>query len=157
MPRKYRLDKLEMPELEAMEPIARKYVMREGLKVIVLYLRANVPDSGTKHKGKLNKSIRYNVKAGGLIGTVRAVAPHAHLVHEGVPHRRGVEPNKRRQPPVKALLIPGIGFRASASAGPMPANPFLLRAAEETRDEMDGVMRHAMTEAATMVAAGATK
>jgi len=148
MPRRYRLDKLEMPELEAMVPEVRKVVFREGLKVIALYLRANVPDSGVAHKGKLKKSIRYNVKAGGLLGTVKAVAPHAHLVHEGTNLRKTVPKTAR------ALRIPGVGWRASADNGSMPANPFLLKAADETMDQVIGVMQHAMQVAAEASAAG---
>jgi HK97 gp10 family phage protein len=155
MPRKYRLDKLDMPELEAMEPIARKAILREGLKVVALYIRAHVPDSGVAHKGKLKKSIRYSVQQGGLLGKVKAVAPHAHLVHEGTKGPRRVTLNKRRSEPARALTIPGVGFRHSANAGPMPANPFLLKAADATRDEMEGVIRKAMADAAAAVAEGA--
>jgi len=156
MPRKYRLDKLEMPELLAMEPIARKAVFREGLRVIALWLRANVPDSGVKHKGKLNKSIRYNVDSAGTMAKVRAVAPHAHLIHEGV---RGhwTTLNKRRQPMAHGLSIPGIGFRTKAWHPGLRPNPFLLRAADETSDQVEGVMRAALQAAADAVAAGAVK
>lgn len=155
MPRKYRLDKLEMPDLEALEPIARRAAFREGIKVIALWLRANVPDSGVKHKGKLKKSIRYNVQAGGLTAKVKATAPHAHLVHEGTKGPRKVTLNARRQEPAKALNIPGVGFRHSATAGRMPANPFLLKAADETRDEMNKVLKEAVEAAAAAVAEGA--
>lgn len=155
MPRKYRLDKLEMPDLEALEPIARRAAFREGIKVIALWLRANVPDSGVKHKRKLNKSIKYNVQAGGLTAKVKATAPHAHLVHEGTKEPRKVTLNARRQEPAKALNIPGVGFRHSATAGRMPANPFLLKAADETRDEMNKVLKEAVEAAAAAVAEGA--
>lgn len=156
MPRKYRLDKLELPELEALEPVARRAAFREGIKVVALWLRANVPDSGVAHKSKLRKSIRYNVQSGGLIAKVKATAPHAHLVHEGTKGPRKVTLNKRRSEPAKALTIPGVGFRHSAMAGRMPANPFLLRAADETRDEMEGVIRKAVEAAAAAIAEGAT-
>jgi len=134
-----------------MEPMVRKVVFRDGLRVIALWLRANVPDSGVKHKGKLNKSIRYNVKAGGLLGVVRSVAPHAHLVHEGT-----------RAHPVpldqaKALILPGIGYRHSAMHPGSRANPFLTNAATETEDEVMGVMRHSLQAAIDAIAAGATE
>jgi len=154
MPRKYRLDKLEMPDLEALEPIARRAAFREGVKVVALWLRANVPDSGVKHKGKLNKSIRYNVQADGLTAKIKATAPHAHLVHEGTKGPRKVTLNTRSSEP-KALNIPGIGFRHSAVAGRMPANPFLLKAAEDTRDAMESIMRAAADAAAAALAEGA--
>lgn len=155
MPRKYRLDKLELPDLEALEPIARRAAFRAGVKVVALWLRANVPDSGVKHKGKLNKSIRYNVQAGGLTAKVKATAPHAHLVHEGTKGPRKVTLNARRQEPAKALNIPGVGFRHSATAGRMPANPFLLKAAEETREDMEQVIKEAVEAAAAAVVEGA--
>jgi len=155
MPRKYRLDKLEMPDLEAMAPAIRKVVMREALKYMVTYLRAHVPDSGVKHKGKLNKSIRYNVQADGLTAKIKATAPHAHLVHEGTKGPRKVALNTRRSEPAKALSIPGVGFRHSATAGRMPANPFLLKAAEETREDMEQVIKEAVEAAAAAVVEGA--
>lgn len=154
MPRKYRLDKLELPDLEALEPIARRAAFRAGVKVVALWLRANVPDSGVKHKGKLNKSIRYNVQAGGLTAKIKATAPHAHLVHEGTKGPRKVTLNTRSSEP-KALNIPGIGFRHSAVAGRMPANPFLLKAAEETREDMEQVIKEAVEAAAAAVVEGA--
>lgn len=155
MPRTYRLDKLEMPDLEAMEPLVRKAVFKGALKVIVDWLRANVPDSGVAHKGKLNKSIRYSVKAGGLLGVVRAVAPHAHLVHEGV-HGHWVTRNEKRQPMVRGITIPGVGYRTKAWIGPVRGNPFLTRASEETMDQVEGVMRAGTEAAAQYVADGAT-
>jgi len=161
MPKQYRLDKLEMPELEALEGLARKQIFREGLKVIALYLRAHVPDSGVPHKGKLKKSIRYNVQAGGramvmAVGKVKAVAPHAHLVHEGT-RAHPVVLNARRSEPAKALNIPGIGFRHSAQHPGSRANPFLLRAAEVTRPDVERVMREALEAAAEAVAEGAAQ
>lgn len=155
MPRKYRLDKLEMPDLEAMEPLVRKAVFKEGLKLIADWLRAHVPDSGVAHKGKLNKSIRYSVKAGGLLGTVRAVAPHAHLIHEGVRGHWTLR-NPRRQPMVRGLPIAGVGWRTKAWHPGLRANPFLTRAADENMDAVVGVMRAATEAAAQAVADGAT-
>ncbi|HPL30957.1 MAG TPA: HK97 gp10 family phage protein [Anaerolineae bacterium] len=154
MPRKYRLDKLDMPDLEAMEPAIRKTVLREGLNYMVDYLRGHVPDSGVKHKGKLNKSITQSVVAGGLVGKVRAKAPHAHLVHEGTKGPRKVEINPSRQPPALALLIPGVGYRHSAEAGKMPANPFVLKAADDTRQDVEDIMRVATEAAAAALAEG---
>ncbi len=145
-----------MPDLEALAPMIRKTVMKEGLNYMVGYLREHVPDSGIKHKGKLKKSITSSVVSQGLVGKVRAKAPHAHLVHEGTRGPRKVTLNPRRQPPARALLIPGIGYRHSAVAGRMPANRFLLKAADETRDEVERIMREATEAAAQAVADGAT-
>lgn len=147
MPRVYRLDKFEQPDMEALVPSVRRVVMREALKHVQQWLRGHVPDSGVKHKGKLNKSIRVSVYYGGLVGKVRATAPHAHLVHEGTRGPRKVTLNVRRAEPAKALSIPGVGYRHSAMAGRMPANPYLTRAEKTLRPAIEAIMQ-AGTEAA---------
>lgn len=146
MPRVYRLDKFEMPDMEALIPQARRVVMRGALNYVRDWLRANVPDSGVKHKGKLNKSIKVSVYQGGLVGKVKATAPHAHLVHDGTDVRK-VTLNTWRSEPAKALTIPGYGYYHSATAGRMPANPFMTRAEDELRPAIEALME-AGTEAA---------
>jgi len=59
-------------------------------------------------------------------------APHAHLIEATGAQPSGViRPTSR-----KALLIPGIGFRASARHAGMRPRPFLGPALEGTRDRM---------------------
>ena len=156
MPRVYRLDKFEQPDMEALIPQARRVVMRGALKYVQDWLRLHVPDSGVKHKGKLNKSIRVSVYQGGLVGKVKATAPHAHLVHEGTKGPRKVTLNARRQEPAKALNIPGVGFRHSATAGRMPANPFMTRAEDELRPAIEELMRVGTEAAIEAYAEGGT-
>jgi len=140
MPRVYRLDKFEQPDMEALIPQARRVVMRGALKYVQDWLRTHVPDSGVKHKGKLNKSIRVSVYQGGLVGKVKATAPHAHLVHDGT-DIRPVTLNTRRSEPAKALAIPGYGYYHSATAGRMPANPFMTDAEDKLRPAIEELMR----------------
>jgi hypothetical protein len=144
MPRKYRLDKLEMPDLVAVAPAVRKVVFRQGLKVIAEWLRAHVPDSGVKHKGKLNKSIRYNVKPDALTAVVKATAPHAHLIHEGV-----------RGHWITRHAPDGHVYNWAWHPGLRP-NPFFVRAGVETADQVEGVMRKGLADAITALAEGTT-
>lgn len=140
MPRKYRLDRLEIPELEEMTPKIRRRVMRPAARVVALKVRAIAPDSGRRHKSKLNKTIRYQVRRGGLEGVVAAKAPHAHLVHNGTkPHD---------------IPIPRVNPHTIAHHPGARANPFLIKAAELTRDEVEQVLRDGARAAAEEIAAG---
>lgn len=129
MPRVYRLDKLECPPLEELEPKIRRRIMRRAVRIAGQRARELVPDSGVAHKSKLRKSIRWDVLDAGMTGRVKAKAPHAHLVHDGTkPHTIPApkDPLKRR----KAFPL-FAGGRAMRHPGARP-NPFLVRAAEET-------------------------
>ncbi len=149
MPRTYRLDRLECPELEQLEPAMRRRIMRQAVRVAALAARQEAPDSGTGHKRKLNKSIRYDVLQAGLTGRVRATAPHAHLVHDGTkPHLIPApkDPLKRRK--MFPLYAGGRPVRHPGAR----ANPFLVRAAEEALPEVLRVMREAAEAAIAEVA-----
>lgn len=141
MPRKFRLDRLEMPALEELMPKIRRKVMRQAARVVALKVREIAPDSGVWHKRKLNKSIRYQTLSGGLQSEIVAKAPHAHLVHNGTrPHDI---PIPRKDPRVM-LHHPGAR-----------ANPFLLNAAEQTRNEVEDVLREGTEAALQEIAGGA--
>jgi HK97 gp10 family phage protein len=140
MPRKFRLDKLEVPELEELAPKTRRKVMRPAARVVALRAREIAPDSGRSHKRKLNKSIRYQTQRAGLEGVVAAKAPHAHLVHNGTkPHDIAIP----RENPHTIAHHPGA-----------KAQPFLIDAAEQTRDEVERVLRDGARAAAEEIAAG---
>jgi len=140
MPRKYRLDRLEIPELEEMTPKIRRRVMRPAARVVALKVRAIAPDSGRRHKSKLNKTIRYQVRRGGLEGVVAAKAPHAHLVHNGTrPHDIPIP----RENPHTIAHHPGAR-----------AQPFLLDAARQTRGEVEQVLRDGARAAMEEIANG---
>ena len=74
----------EIPALDQIPAKMKRTVMRTAVKAVAVDLRGTVPDSGKSHKGKLKKSIRYQVRKGGDEGVVFSTAPHAHLVHNGV-------------------------------------------------------------------------
>ena len=144
MPRKYRLDKMEMPELEELAVKARRKVMRSAVRIVALKVREIAPDSGVSHKRKLNKSIRYQVRRAGLEGVVAAKAPHAHLVHDGTrPHETPAptDPNKFKS---VWFYHPGGGPAKHPGAR---AQPFLLEAAEQTRGDVERALKEG-TEAA---------
>jgi HK97 gp10 family phage protein len=140
MPRTFRLDRMEVPELEEMTPKIRRRVMRPAARVVALKVRAIAPDSGRRHKSKLNKTIRYQVRRGGLEGVVAAKAPHAHLVHNGTrPHDIPIP----RENPHTIAHHPGAR-----------AQPFLLDAARQTRGEVEQVLRDGARAAMEEIANG---
>jgi len=144
MPRRYRLDKLEMPALEDLAPKARRKVMRQGVKIIAIKARELAPDSGVRHKNKLKRSIRYQVLQGGLQGVVSSKAPHAHLVHNGT--RAHEVPAPKDPAKFRAVWWFHPGGRPAKHPGSRP-NPFFVDAAEQTRDEVERALKEA-TEAA---------
>lgn len=149
--RQYRLDKLEAPDLEQLEPKARRKIMRRATKIAGLQARKEAPDSGIKHKSKLNKTIRYDVLDQGRQGRVRAKAPHAHLVHDGV--RAHVIPAPK-DPAIARRAFPLYAGGHSVRHPGARANPFLVRAAEKVRPEMEQVLREEGAAALAEVAAG---
>jgi HK97 gp10 family phage protein len=142
--RRWRLDKLEVPGLEDIEPKARRKIMRKAVRIGALEARKTAPDSGRKHKNKLNKSIRYDVMDKGMTGRIKARAPHAHLVHDGTKAHAipaPEDPLKRRR--AFPLFAGGHSERHPGAR----ANPFLVRAGEKMRPEMEQVLREGVNEA----------
>jgi HK97 gp10 family phage protein len=158
MPKKYRLDKLEVPSLEEAEPKIRRKVMRQAVKVVAIKARALAPDSGNSHrgmkmgvKGKLNRSIKYTVLDRGLTGKVAAKAPHAHLVHDGtqrhlIPAPKDLDKRKRAFPLY-------AGGRPVTHPGAR-AQPFLIEAEQQVHGEVERVLRDGAEEALREVAGG---
>lgn len=153
--RKYRLDRLEMPDFEELEPKARRRIMRQAVRVAALKARALAPASSNTHrgmkmgvKGKLNRSIAYSVHDRGLTGKVKAKAPHAHLVHDGTrPHviPAPKDPIKRKR--AFPFYAGGHPIKHPGSR----AQPFLVQAGEQVRPEMEQIMRDGVLEAAQEV------
>jgi len=148
------LDRLEMPDLEAIEKIARRKVMYNAAKIVALRVREIVPVSNRNHKGKLVKSIRYRAFASGLKSQVAAKAPHAHLVHDGT---------KAHQIFAHTPESAQDGWRIYHGSVSSPANhpgakaqPFLLDARDQTRNDVEEQMRKDMEEIAAAIAAGET-
>ena len=148
----YRLDKLEMPDILALEPKLRAKVMYQGVKVITLYVREHAPDSGIKRKGKLKKTIRNKVKNYGREGYVLAKAPHAHLVHDGTAAHRIYARSKES-------ARSGWRFYRGSTSRPVKhpgarAQPFLTEAGEIMRPEVEQIMAETAAIVTAEVAAG---
>jgi HK97 gp10 family phage protein len=131
MPRVHRLDKLEMPDILAMEPKGRKKVMRRGLKVARNAARALAP----VRSGRLKSSLTYTVGRGGVTGKVRATkAPHAHLVHDGTkPHTIHATTKEAAR---SGWRIYHGSTRTAVKHPGARGNPFLVEAAERSRQEI---------------------
>lgn len=142
----YRLDKLEMPELEALLPEARKTIMRQAGKIVALRTRELAPDSGHSHKNKLNRTVKLSVRDNGLTAAVRVTAPHAHLIILGVSKHWITRHSPKDGHEYNWAWHPGL-----------KPNQFLIQAYKETSDMVEGVMRAGVIAAAQAVADGATK
>ena len=148
--KRFDLARGEMPDVLALPGKIRRKVMREAARVVALDVRETAPDSGIRHKGKLRKSIRYQVLQGGLIGQVSSKAPHAHLVHDGArPH----EINAKSPESAKA----GWRFYAGGAVHHpgQKAQPFLVESAERKQAQIEQVLHDGAAAALAEIAAGA--
>ena len=150
--KRYDLEKLEMPDLLAIEPKARRKIMYEAAKIIALKVRQIAPDSGIRHKGKLNKTISYRALAGGVKSQVSAKAPHAHLVHDGTKAHgisaktpESARANWRFYRNSTETVVQHPGARAQ---------PFLIDARDQTQAEVEQVMRDGVEAAIAEVVSG---
>jgi hypothetical protein len=85
--------------------------------------------------GNLRAGIEARVEKGGLQGAVASTARHTFLVHEGVkPHRTVVD--KKR-----ALKLPSGHLRASAPHPGTRGQPFLTKALEESKPDLERLFR----------------
>lgn len=142
--KRYLLDRLEMPEIEALAPKMRRKVMYKAVQLVARRVREIVPVSPVRHKNKLKTSIKYKTLDGGLRGQVYSKAPHSHLVHDGTaPHDT---------PAVNAKLLQFKGasgdlIRTKVAKHPgARAQPFFIQARDDTRDEVEQVMKQTMEE-----------
>lgn len=133
----YNLGKLEMPDILKLAPETRKKVLREGARVIALEARRLAPDSGRKHKNKLNKTIGYRARRNGLEMAVVVTAPHSHLVHDGT-RAHTVTPTS-----LEAARRGWRFYHGSMSPIAHPgarSQPFLTDAGENKRAEVEEVL-----------------
>jgi len=132
MPR-YRLDKLEMPDILAFPRKMRAKVIRKGSRVVALKARELAPN----RTGRLKKSIGYYVRRGGVEGKVSTKSPHSWLVHDGtaahnIPAPKDIEKRRRAFP----LYAGGHAVHHPGAR----KQPFLTDAGEQSRDEVERVM-----------------
>jgi len=152
MPKIYRVDKLEVPELDTVTAKIRRKVMRPAVKLVAEKVREIAPDSGRAHKGKLKKSIRYQVLDRGNKGEVKSTSPVAHLVQDGTAAHQIVP---RRSAP--SLMFKGRAGLVHAKAVNHPgarAQPFLLEAEAATRPDVERVLKDGAEAALAEIAAG---
>ena len=150
MPKKYRLDKFEMPDILGMEPKLRSKVMRAAVKIARNAARLIAPE----RTGKLKKALTYSVGRGGVTGKVRATkAPHAHLVHDGTkPHE--IHATSKETARAGWRLYHGSTHTAVKHPGVRQGNPFLVDAGERGRPEIEEAMRQKAEEVLAEVASG---
>jgi hypothetical protein len=151
--KKFRLDQLDIPDLEKIPVEIRKHGMREAVKAVARRVREIVPDSGkqkAKPRAKLKTSIRWSVRKQGKEAIVRANARHAHLVHDGTrPHviRAKNRASAGRAGGLfrrKAMVIPIGGrlvFARSVRHPGAKAQPFLDRAREDSVAEIERILQ----------------
>lgn len=149
MARRYRLDRFEMPDILAMEPKARKRVMRAGLKIA----RAEARGLAPVRSGRLKKALSYSVQRGGVKGKVKAPkAPHAHLVHDGTAAHR-IYAKTKESARRGWRWYRGSTRRAVKHPGAR-SNPFLVEAGERSRPEIEKAMLQAGREVLAEIAGG---
>jgi HK97 gp10 family phage protein len=152
--KRFMLDKLEMPELEALEKIARRKVMYNAAKIVALRVREIVPVGAQKHKNKLSKSIRYRAFADGLKSQVASKAPHAHLVHDGT-KAHDIRAHSHETARSGWMFYHG-SERSTVHHPGAQGFPFLIEARDQTIHEVEEGMRRDMEEALAEIAAGGT-
>ena len=141
----------EMPDLEALPVKLRRKIMRQAAKAVALEVRKVVPNSGRAHKGKLSKSIRYQVLKGGDEGKVYSTAPHAHLVHDGV--QGGTY--TARPGHVMVFYVGGEAhFTKTIHYKSQAGRPFLTETAEKMRPEIERILTEETDAALAEIAAG---
>lgn len=150
--KRYMLDRLEMPDLLAIEVKARRKIMYQAAKVVALRARQIAPDSGKKHKRKLSKTISYRTLASGVKAAIAAKAPHAHLVHDGT-KAHGISARTPETARANWRFYRNSTETVVNHPGAI-AQPFLTNAWDETRSKVEQVMRDGLDAAAAEVAAG---
>jgi len=141
--KRYSLERMELPDLEAIPNTVRRKAMRQAVKPVAQRARKEAPVGPRRGPGKLAKTIRYSVRKGGRVGVVKAMARHAHLVHDGTkPHEI-----RSRHGKMMAMRIGGRMVMARAVHHPgARANPFMTRALERSLPEVEAALRAAGEE-----------
>jgi hypothetical protein len=149
LPKAYRLDKFEMPDILAMEPKLRSKVMRAAVKIARDAARLLAP----VRSGKLKKALTYSVGRGGVTGKVKAPkAPHAHLVHDGT-KAHTIQATTKESARAGWQLYHGSIHTVVRHPG-AHGNPFLVDAGVESRPEIERAMVARAEEVLAEVAAG---
>ena len=149
MPKQFRMDKLELPNVLAMAPKMRSKVLRQGARVVAVRTRDIVP----VRSGRLRKAITYSVSRGGIEAKIRAPkAPHAHLVHDGT--RRHTIHAKSRQSARAGWRFYHGSVATKVKHPGARQNQFFVKAGEDSRGDMERVMRDTAREVIAEVAAG---
>lgn len=159
MPKQYRLDRFEMPDIESMEPKLRKKVLREAGKIARDAARQIVP----VRSGRLKKSLTYGPARNGYSAKVKpgkfskskgggSKAPHAHLVHDGTkPHQ--IRASTKEKARSGWRFYHGSMRKAVKHPGAR-AQKFLVEAGEKARPEIEEGMRIRAEEVLAEVAEG---
>jgi len=149
MPKQYRLDKFEMPDILALEPKLRKKVMRVAAKVARDAAREIVP----VRTGRLKKALTHTVSRFGEQGKVRAPkAPHAHLVHDGTKAHQ-IRATSKETARAGWRFYHGSMHTVVRHPGSR-GTPYLVEAGERSRPEIEKAMEQKAKEVLAEVANG---
>jgi hypothetical protein len=151
MTKSYDLMLGEMPDFDEIPNKLRRKIMRKAAKAVAVEVRKIVPDSGRAHKGKLKKSIRYEVLKGGDEGRVYSTAPHAHLVHDGV---KGGTYTAREGHVMVFYIGSEPHFTKTIHYKSQPGRPFFVETAARMRPELERILTEGADEALAEIAAG---
>lgn len=151
MPKQYRLDKFEMPDILSMEPKLRAKVMRAAVKIARNAARALVP----VRSGRLKKALTYSVGRGGVTGKVKspkAKTPYAHLVHDGTKAHEihATTPETARA----GWRIYHGSMHTTVKHPGARGTPYLVEAGEQSRPEIERAMLDRAREVLAEVASG---
>jgi len=120
----------DLNRLSAKLPADVQEARRAGMINIVTEVEARARKRAPVKTSNLANTGTSDVNADGTIGTVKFTAPYAEYVHRGTglygPRKQMIRPKQK-----KALYWPGAAHPVRAVRG-MPAQPFLLRAAEDS-------------------------
>jgi len=145
----YRLDKLEVPDLDRITPAIVRRAMPAIVEVVKDRARQLAPVSTKQHSNKLRDSIEGDVYDGGRRGEVAATAPHAHLVHDGTASHRIT--TRKRALAIYTRAAGHVLLRKGAYHPGSRAQPFLAEAGRQSGPDIARALQeagdHAVTEA----------
>jgi hypothetical protein len=158
MPKTYRLDKFELPDILAMAPKLRAKVMRAAAKIARNAARALVPTGGT---GALSKALTYSVNRSGTQAKVRVKKSqgagrkpetYAHIVHDGASSHQ-IHATTKESARSGWRLYHGSQYTVVKHPG-AHGTPFLTDAGEQSRSEIEAEMHRKAEEVLSEIAKG---
>ena len=134
----------DYPELMGVPEEIKREAMPQVVKHVAEIARAEAPKrAGLSSSKSIVSRIKGSVEKAGLVGRVRAGAPHSHLIEFGTrPHSLASGSGKSKKKPGSRLKIfgdPSI-IRMSAMHPGSAANPFMQRADDKAPPVVERVL-----------------